>query len=303
MKKPGGIIRLLETGSCPYSMINSKIISELKSIRLIQIETSGSRRRISVFDKVQFKKWVDARYPEPGIAGTRALPRAKNIVDHKNSKAGKTTHQNQPILFKWIDTDKKNVTRWGNTTKQFGFCGVLSSKLNLVNFPQKWSLLFIENWESFVSYTAKSPVHPIIIIYLGGNISDVSLKAISKISHEPTDITHFGDYDWSGLAIFQRIKAFLPKTFLYRPDNLEYYFKNFGKRELAFNQKPPEDFNSTCPQSFSVIHLIEQFNAGLEQEVIPPPSAVELIKQPPLPVSSQPSPSSDSTSIDVNKKA
>ncbi len=232
----------------------------------MRVETKKSRRRIIVLSSLQFNRWVEAVYSDHLIHQNDALPRAKNIIKSRNSKSGRSTHEVQPILFKWLGT-KDPDNRWQRLTKDNGFCGILSDRLHLINLPDKWNLLFIENWEPFLSYLSQAKEIPVIAVYLGGNVSDVSLSAISRVSPKPRKTLHFGDYDWTGLWIFQRLKSFLPEAILYFPKNLEYYFQNFGQRKLAFSQPLPAGFNRNCPECRPVIRMIQQFNAGWNRKL------------------------------------
>lgn len=107
--------------------------------------------------------------------------------------------------------------------------------------------------------------------YLGGNVSDVVLYAFSQINPKPERILHFGDYDWAGLKIFQRVQTILPKAKLYIPSNIEELLKkNYGNHKLVKSQLMNVDFNN--PEIQPVIDLIAQYNMGLEQEILEQPS-------------------------------
>ena len=268
MNKPRWIIKLLAEKSCPYSLISQKDLSKLKTLQLVRVKTDGARRRVVLTDVAQFTKWTAANYSENPAPPENIHARAKNIIERRDSKSGKTTHELQPVLFKWFgpDAPAQDIS-WGGLTQSAGFCALLSDRLDMLSLPNGWTLLFVENWETFVSYSVRTKTQNILVIYLGGNVADTVLHSIAMLSPRPVKAVHFGDYDWTGLVIFQRIKSVIPYTQLYMPDNLEPLFEKFGKRSLVIKQKLPEGFNFSCPECAPVIRMIRQFNSGLEPEI------------------------------------
>lgn len=134
--------------------------------------------------------------------------------------------------------------------------------------PPRWRLLTIENWEPFHRADYSAATIPVMIAYLGGNVSEIVIDALTTFRHRPQTILHFGDYDWEGLYIFQRLQKALPTARLYRPPDLEALFQQFGRRQLLEKQKRKSAFDPANPECRPVIQLIEQYNAGLEQEVV-----------------------------------
>jgi hypothetical protein len=268
MNKPRWIVKLLAEKSCPYSLISQKDLSELKNLQLVRVNTAGTRRQVVITDVAQFTKWTTAKYPEIPAPPESIHTRAKNIIERRDSKSGKTTHELQPVLFKWFGPDDPDQgISWGELTQSAGFCALLSDRLSMLPLPDGWILLFVENWETFVSYSVHTKNKNILVIYLGGNVADMVLHSIAMVMPKPVKAVHFGDYDWTGLVIFQRIKSVIPFAELYMPDNLEALFEKFGKRSLVIKQKLPEGFNFSCPECAPVIRMIRQYNCGLEQEI------------------------------------
>lgn len=108
-------------------------------------------------------------------------------------------------------------------------------------------------------------------MYTSGNIADATLRMLAALESPPTHAIHFGDYDWSGLAIYRRLRAALPMIKLYVPENIAVLFPQFAAHKLLMGQ-PPLAVQADDPiEVRQVIALIEQHNAGLEQEIVPPP--------------------------------
>lgn len=273
MKPPKWMIKLLEQEGVAYSQIKSKkdqqTLSVLKSLGLVSVEINKSRRKVVVTNKKQFSFWVTKNYPNIKIDLSQQQSRGQNIANQRDSKSGQTTHQIQPILLKWFDSD--STTLWPRLTKQCGIVGVTSDRLAHLNPPKGWRLLTVENWESFytLDYTTAPPI---IAVYLSGQVSNVTLQALSQLTPTASHILHFGDYDWTGLTIYQRIKSFFPRANLYIPQNIEELFKTFAKRQLIEKQSPPPSPDFSDDKYQSIVELIREHNAGLEQEIVTQPS-------------------------------
>ncbi len=279
MERPSWILRLIEEGNVPFSQINSKtatsLLEQLTVLGLVKVEVQGRRRRIVVREAAQLQRWVEANFlvtdhPMP------EQPRAQNIARRRNSKTGPTSHRVQSILLRWFDPDP--AVYLAHLTERFGLIGLMTDRLNALDIPEQWYLLTVENWESFYTLGYASPTIPIVAVYLGGNVAEVLLTALAQFIPPPTTILHFGDFDWAGLAIFQRVQTVLPTARFYQPPNLETLFKHYANRRLIANQSGYAQLDINHPASQPVIDLIARYNAGLEQEIVPPPAESDFIE-------------------------
>jgi hypothetical protein len=91
---------------------------------------------------------------------------------------------------------------------------------------------------------------------------------LKTFTHPPERILHFGDYDWEGLYIFQRLQKEIPIATLFIPDNIEELFYEYGNRKLVEKQKLKTGFNLENQQCLPVVKLIQKTNYGLEQEIV-----------------------------------
>jgi hypothetical protein len=265
MKRPNWLITLLERGSVGYSSANPNILNELLHLGLIRIRSAGIKRSVAVADLPQLAQWVNANYPEHKIDPDALPKREGNIVRSGSSKVGKSSHETLPFVFKWFGSE---FDLWSRLTREYGVAAVLSDSLASLVLPTQWRLLTIENWEPFfrANYTGVSV--PTMVAYLSGNASDTVLNALETFSHPPKDVLHFGDYDWEGLYIFQRLQRTLPSARLYIPENVEVLFKKFGDRKLVEKQKLKSGFNLEDRECLPVVRLIQETNYGLEQEIV-----------------------------------
>lgn len=271
MNRPTWLTNLLEKGSVGYSSANQKILKELMALGIVCIQTAGIRRTIVVVDPPQMSDWLQANFPAHSIDPNLLPVREGNIVRSGSSKIGKSSHDVLPFHFKWFRSD---TDLWSRMTKEYGLAAVLTDKLASLTLPVQWRLLTIENWEPFSKADYSGAPVPIMVAYLSGNVSDILINAFKTFIHPPESVLHFGDYDWEGLYIFQRLQKAIPSARLHIPDNIDSVFKRYGDRNLIEKQKRKAVFDMHNPACLPIIKLIEQLNAGLEQEIVALPDAV-----------------------------
>lgn len=265
MNRPSWLTTLVDRGSVAHSAANPKMLSELVTLGIVAVKTAGIRRSVVSAKPEQLRKWLDARYPDHGMLPDAAHVREGNIVRSGGSKAGSSAHGVFSFQFKWFG---KEDDLWTQMTRTYGVAAVLTDRLVNITLPATWCLLTIENWEPFFRADYSGAPVPVMVAYLGGNAPGSVLKALKTFSTPPELVLHFGDYDWEGLYIFQRLQKVLSQARLYIPDNIEALFRQFSKRNLIDKQKRKALFDEKNRNCLPVIQLIEQHNAGLEQEIV-----------------------------------
>lgn len=263
MKRPTWLTTLLEKGAVAHSAADHRIIGELIPLGLVCIRSAGLRQTVAAIDPVQLRSWVDARYPQHAVDPDALPTREGNIVRSGSSKSGPSAHAVLSLQFKWFGRGPL-----AGLTRAYGMAAALTDRLADLPVPPRWRLLTIENWEPFHRTDYSAAALPVMVAYLGGNVSEIVIDALTTFSHPPETILHFGDYDWDGLHIFQRLQKVLPSARLYLPPDIEALFQQFGRRKFLEKQKRKTTFDPANPQCRPVIRLIEQYNAGLEQEVV-----------------------------------
>lgn len=265
MNRPSWLTTLADRGAVAHSAANPKILAELITLGIVTIKTAGIRRTVVSTKPEQLRKWLDARYPDHGKLPDAAHVREGNIVRSGGSKAGNSAHGVLSFQFKWFG-NKDDL--WTQMTRTYGVAAVLTDRLADLTLPARWRLLTIENWEPFFRADYAGAAVPVMVTYLGGNAPGSVMEALKTFSTPPETVLHFGDYDWEGLYIFQRLQKVLPEARLYIPDNIDALFRQFGKRNLIDKQKRKALLDEKNRNFIQVIQLIEQHNAGLEQEIV-----------------------------------
>lgn len=265
MKRPSWLTTLVDKGAAAHSAANPIILDELISLEIVSIKTTGLRRSVVVAKSEQLRKWLDAHYPDHGMVPDAAHVREGNIVRSGGSKAGSSAHGVLSFQFKWFG---KKDDLWTQMTRTYGVAAAMTDRLADLTLPAGWRLLTIENWEPFFRTDYSGAPFPVMAAYLGGNAPGSVMEALKTFSTPPEIVLHFGDYDWEGLYIFQRLQKVLPQARIYIPDNIEALFRQYGKRSLIDKQKRKTLFDEKSGNCLPVIQLIEQYNAGLEQEIV-----------------------------------
>jgi hypothetical protein len=271
MKPPAWIAQLAHEGRVAYSRLSrdgEQILTQLRALRLVTLGVHNTRRLVMVIDKPGFAQWFQAKYPAAAPAPV-AGQRAANVARARNSKSGVATHAAQPLLLRWFGPEP--AARWVELTRSCGIVGVTSDRLATLDLPQHWTLLTVENWEPFLALDYAPQTRAIVAVFTGGNIAEATLQALAALRPTPARALHFGDYDWSGLAIYRRMQAALPQLSLYVPDDLAALFRDFAGHDLLLGQLPLVAQADDPPELREVIALIAQHNAGLEQEIVSPP--------------------------------
>ncbi|MBU3948982.1 MAG: hypothetical protein KJ826_12285 [Proteobacteria bacterium] len=273
MNLPSWLTTLVNRGVVAHSAANPKILAELITLGIVAIKTAGIRRTVVEAKPEQLRIWLDARYPDHGRIPNAARIREGNILRSGGSKAGSSAHGVLSFQFKWFG---KEDDLWTQMTRTYGVAAVLTDRLADLTLSAMWRLLTIENWEPFFRTDYSGAPVPVMVAYLGGNAPGSVMDALKTFPTPPVSVLHFGDYDWEGLYIFQRLQKVLPQARLYIPDNIETLFKQFGKLNLIENQRRKALFDENNMECLPVIKLIEQHNAGLEQEIVGLPGTAHI---------------------------
>lgn len=234
-------------------------------MELVYVQSAGIRRTVTVANHPQFAHWMNTNFPEQQSDPDSLPTREGNIVRSSNSKIGKSSHEALSLQFKWFGRENDLLTQ---LTRQYGMAAVLTDKLAALDLPAQWKLLAIENWEPFYRADYTLAPMPIMVIYLSGNVSDMTINALKMFRHPPESVLHFGDFDWEGLYIFQRLQKALPLARLYIPENIDDLFRKYGNRKLVEKQKIKAGFDLKNQRCLPVVKLIEETNFGLEQEIM-----------------------------------
>lgn len=273
MPPPAWMLRLVRDGSVPRSQVTSEsqwVLEQTVALGLTAEEVQGSRRRVVTRDRLALERWLAAAYP-PAVETVLPGRRAGNIARARRSKAGTSTHDVLSLLLRWYDPDSSALL--AQLTDRFGLVGLTTDRIAELPLPATWTLLTIENWESFLAADYRGCTGTVVVVYTGGNIAGTTLQGLMNI-HPPQRAIHFGDYDWAGLAIYRRLRVAIPSVQLYIPDNITSLFAQFAEPALLKGQAPIVVRDDDPSSLRTLVELITYHNAGLEQEIVPHPQLI-----------------------------
>jgi hypothetical protein len=130
----------------------------------------------------------------------------------------------------------------------------------------------VENPAAFIHFE-RANIPADLAIYGGGRASSGLLEWLAKNNDAAFHLIHLPDYDPVGLSEFIRLRGRLgSRVSLHLPKDLRKYFERYSNPALL---QPPRSRvllgklrASANPEVREVLHLIEEFNAGLEQECL-----------------------------------
>lgn len=270
MSAPKWIQQLVARGRTSASLIpvrDEDIIQQLCANGIVAGKYHGRQHTYHVQAHDLLELWISNKYPATVTLPTTAGVRAHNIARTRSSKSGSRTHAAQPILMRWFaTTDIHPAVAW---TREYGIVSMLNTVLDVHAWPSPWQLLTVENFESFMAL-AYTPITPVVAVYTGGQLAERTIHALTQLP-TPQRALHFGDYDWAGIQIYRGLHKAIPSLAFYVPTTLKQLFQQSGNGSLIEKQKPLTQLTSDHPSALHVIEIISQMNAGLEQEIVPPP--------------------------------
>lgn len=275
MLTPAWLERMIANGSVPYRDIpetERDLVEQLRRLNLVAVAVTRSRKYVEVVNPTALHEWMERKFAAP--SGAPDGQRATNIYWTRDSKRGVRRHSIQPVLLRCFSATPAWL--WATVTQRCGMAGFTSDRIHELAPPSPWYLVTIENWEPFTRATYAPREGAIVVLYTSGQISEVALRAITAIQPPPAACLHVGDYDWDGLAIYRRIRAVLPSAQLYVPNDLDDLFRTAANHALAHRQSPTRAMPDDPPEVQRVMALISHWNAGLEQEIVPLPSIVDV---------------------------
>lgn len=131
---------------------------------------------------------------------------------------------------------------------------------NYNDVEEKGKILAVENGETFLNiYSIMSKYGFNRFVYLSG-FPNTATKDFLR----DKDVVFFLDFDIEAIRIYDSITCKTKQFF--KPENIEYFFKNYGNQELYKKQR------ASLPECHSeldwLLKLIDQYSTVVEQEII-----------------------------------
>ncbi len=238
----------------PGTVRNGHVFGQLLSAGILEEIRSGAGHAIAVTDSSSFTNFLNARYP--GRVEPREADAISNVARYRNTKAGRKTAF-RVVLLRGRGTIDLNGHPYdlGEATTRFGCASCIMPRM------QAERICVVENLDTFA--VADTLLGEWTFVHPYGRIGKDTFGGI-----ETNDLLHFGDYDFTGLADFLRLKSCFPKARLYLPGNLNTLWETFSSPLKAGATAPKRVLHSKLPEVKRVLHLLADTGRFLEQQAL-----------------------------------
>ncbi len=238
----------------PRTVRNGNAFQQLLSAGILVEIRSGAGRVITVGKAESFTNFLNARYP--GRGELREAEAIANVARYRNTKGGQKTAF-RVVLLRGRGVIELNGHSYdlGRATDQFGCASCIMPRIRAER------ICVVENLDTFS--IAEDLLGDRTFVHPYGRIGKHTLAGL-----ETDDLLHFGDYDFTGLADFLRLKSAFPNARLYLPDNLEELWQAYSTPLKAKANAPDRVLGNTLPEVKRVLHLLADTGRFLEQQAL-----------------------------------
>jgi hypothetical protein len=274
---PKYLTRLQADGRIPMSAFSPRALAEIKTLldsEILSLVRSSRGDVIVVRQGQELADWIEHAFPSSGAnLDLRSLPRALAAATRRNTKRGKTTHHQQTLLVRALNTTggaQLNGKDWpiGQHTQRFGVAAVVIDESTTLTLPANFGL--VENQEVFFNCERILP-NIETVLYSSGRASSLLIKILARSLPEKTAWWHFPDYDPVGLDEHLRLRSAGCRPTLFIPHNLSDLWERYGQRpilEKRHNSKIMERLSrlQMPSEAQTIFDLIRNTGKVLEQE-------------------------------------
>lgn len=267
------LIALLQKGSIPKSSCSKALADFLRpalDAGVVIEERSSAGRRLVVQNPERLSERLQLAFP--GIVLQADAPsRVTGVALYRDSKVLNADTADILTLRAWSDTsfwrDGALLSIAGLTKVHGVFSFVLDNRARY-ELRGPWAL--VEGPVMLLNFERLGHECP-AVIYGNGRISGRVLSWLVSQAADDFRLVHFPDYDPVGLSEFMRLRQGLgARADLFIPEGLGERFARFSKRSLLDSPASQAVLrrvrSSRIPEVRTVLELIHQNNAGLEQE-------------------------------------
>lgn len=249
----------------PATVRKSEVYGQLVNAAILSEDRKGAGKVIRVVDQKALISFLDVRFP--GRKTTIGGSAISNQHRYRDSKGGAKSGHGLVILRGWktITVNGYQVDL-GAATERFGGFACFQPVIETERFCT------VENLSCWANLPARLGLSSDGEAVL--DREQVYAHAYGRIGKQTfselrcPQITHFGDWDYTGLDEYLRLQEIYPQTKLYVPEKLEDYWSARSKplKKGAVITRRLKD--SQDPTVLRVLNLLGRTNRFLEQEAI-----------------------------------
>jgi hypothetical protein len=266
---------LLETGTLARSACSREFLATLAPLLdsgIVTEDKSGAGRRLVVRNPGAFRDFIQHHFPNaPVPAG--ASSRIAGVCRFRNTKAFASDLPEIVTIRAWQDDLLHSTDRPIAIAEATRAHGVFSFLLqDAACYKLHGPCALVENPAVFTHFEHLL-LPPRLALYGHGRSSNRLLDWLAAQPAPDFELLHLPDYDPVGLDEFTRLRERLgTRVQLHLPENLANLFAHHANSELL--QKPSTQSLlaklrlSQIPEVRTVLALIENHNAGMEQEAL-----------------------------------
>jgi hypothetical protein len=269
------LTRLLETGTLARSACSREFFATLAPLLdsdVVIEDRAGAGRRLVVRDPHALRDFIQHRFPNAPVSAG-ASSRVAGVSRFRDTKAVASDLPEIVTIRAWHGDALKSAGKSIAAAEATHEHGVFSFLLqDAARYTLHGSCALVENPAMFTQFEHLG-LTPHLALYGHGRSSNRLLDWLAAQIAPDFQLLHLPDYDPVGLDEFIRLQEKLgPRVRLHLPENLADLFARHGNRELL--QKPSTQTllarlrrhldKDVC----AVLALIENHNAGLEQEAL-----------------------------------
>jgi hypothetical protein len=239
----------------PRKLLKSEIFHSLTAAGILGVERKGAGQVIRVLEPEDFQVFLDRTFP--GRKTAVVNDGVGNVLRYRNSKGAQKDaigivllRGNGSVILNGKTFDLAKATR------HFGCAACLQPAL------QAPKVCLVENLDTFMqANTLLGDQYTYLHTY--GRLGGRTFNAL-----EAEEILHFGDFDYTGLDEFLRLKERFPLTKLHLPDNLETFWHYYSRPLKTGAVTTRRLRNSKHPDVLRVLKLLSETNRFLEQQAL-----------------------------------
>ncbi len=257
--------------SCGPSL--RKVLGPLLRGGILARQKSGAGQRIAVINQSRFVAFLAREFPHEQAAVSKMPVRVQGVARFRDTKTVRGASDEIVCVRGWHDGallrngDPVAVAQPTRDHGVFAFLLMGNSAYQL-----RGAVATVENPTLFAHFDRLHAGFD-LVLYTSGRLSRRLIAWLALQAASGLKLVHFGDYDPAGLDDYRRLRTACGEAVtLHCPEGLPRLFRTYGNSRLLDGANTQALLKrlrtSQDPTITSIVTLIDESNAGLEQEAL-----------------------------------